>query len=275
MSWAKLDDRANEHEKQLAAGAKACWMWACGLMYCNRQPKRLGRIPKAVAEGGMLYPGTGRKDAKKLVDVGLWEDCGEFYQVHNYHGWNPELSEKRSEAGRRGGQASGEARREAKPEANTKQLASEDEANHEAKSEPRARTPAPAPAGARGIHTTTTTTPRQEFLPENNNQDFEVSCPADLRLLPEQVKTLETSMVPDWAIPVLTARFVSSHQADPADKRTLVVWRKCLSRMISGDWNNVRARPKRPVSEGNGGPVDDTGGYGNSADWYVGDRRPD
>lgn len=136
MSWAKIDDRANEHPKLLKAGPKACWAWACGLMYCNRQAKKTGQIPKVVAHG-MLYPGIGAREAAKLVAVGLWRDEGDHYEVHEHGQWNSEkrpsltpeeLSEVRAEAGRTGGRRSGESRREAneaKQKQNTEPIASE------------------------------------------------------------------------------------------------------------------------------------------------------
>lgn len=123
MTWAKIDDHANEHPKLLKAGAKASWLWACALMYANRQRPKTGRIPKEMVT--VLYPGVGKREAKRLVDVGLWLDEGDHYQIHEYYGWNPEiadLSEKRAEAGRKGGKASGKAR---KSKQTTKQLASE------------------------------------------------------------------------------------------------------------------------------------------------------
>jgi general stress protein YciG len=129
-SWAKIDDRANEHPKLLEAGPKAAWLWVCGLMWANRQSRKTGRIPKLAV--GMLFHGVGPKEAKRLVDVGLWHDTGKEYEIHDYHPWNPELREKRAEAGRKGGKASGESRREANHEANGKQLASVTEANTEA-----------------------------------------------------------------------------------------------------------------------------------------------
>lgn len=143
MTWAKLDDRANEHEKQLTAGAKACWLWACGLMFCNRNPKQVGLIPKLVAHN-MLYPGLGAKEAKRLVEVGLWEDVGTSYLVHNYRTWNPELSEARAAAGRVGGLRSGEARREANPKQVASSKRSNQEANGEATLEAPSRAQAPA-----------------------------------------------------------------------------------------------------------------------------------
>lgn len=87
MSWAKLDDRANEHRKQLAAGPEACWLWACGLMYCNRQPARDGFIPAQVV--AMLYPAKKPQAlAAKLVAVGLWEKVEGGFLVHDFGDWN-------------------------------------------------------------------------------------------------------------------------------------------------------------------------------------------
>lgn len=76
-----------------------------------------------------------------------------------------------------------------------------------------------------------------------------VACPSDLRLTDGQRGTLETGMIPGWAIDELTTRFVAKYGADPEDRRTLVVWRKCLSMAISSDWGNANKRPKKP--EGN------------------------
>jgi 5-methylcytosine-specific restriction endonuclease McrA len=95
MSWAKVDDRANEHTKQLDAGPEACWFWVCGLMFVNRNPKRNGVIPdKALA---MLYPvKSPKKLADKLVEVGLWERIDGGYRIHDFEEWN-ETAEERDE----------------------------------------------------------------------------------------------------------------------------------------------------------------------------------
>jgi hypothetical protein len=305
VSWAKMDDRANEHEKMVEAGADACWLWACGLMYCNRQQKKTGRIPKTIVHKGMLYPGLGEEQAKRLVDVGLWHDADSAYQIHEYHGWNPELRDKRAEAGRQGGKSSGKARREAKTEAKPKQLASADrskteatgEANkeataeqrssasggkHEATGEPRAQTRAYAGTDARGIHptpphpketeTTTTKTVDQERAsgthPVAAASGSKVPCPKDLTITDDQRATLAmTPGVPDWAIDALTRRFIGNNQADPEDQRPLVTWRKCLWQAIVGDWNNPAKRPRKPEPEPSPDRADDTGGYGRAEDW--------
>lgn len=102
MSWAKLDDRANEHRKILAAGAEAAWFWACGLMYANRQSARDGFIPDLAIT--MLFPVKNpQKLAAKLVEVGLWEREGGGYRIHDYHPLNP--TKEQYEASLAGGRA--------------------------------------------------------------------------------------------------------------------------------------------------------------------------
>lgn len=75
-----------------------------------------------------------------------------------------------------------------------------------------------------------------------------VPCPENLTLTDAQRRTLETGMIPGWAIDTLTLGFVSSAVAG-TEVRTVEVWRKCLSRAITGGWNDQTRRPKPP--EGN------------------------
>lgn len=175
MTWAKVDDRANEHPKQLKAGPKACWLWVCGLMYCNRQAKKTGRIPKTVVDAGMLFPGLGAKDATKLINAELWGEAGDYYVVHEYESWNPEkkprrdpeeLSAIRAEAGRLGGRRSGEARREANEanEASTKQN-TEPIASDDANQVLASRTAAPAYAHSRALDPPHPTPPQERDPP--------------------------------------------------------------------------------------------------------------
>jgi len=96
MTWAKVDDHANEHRKQLAAGAEACWLWTCGLMYANRQAARDGFIPDAAL--GMLYPfKAATKLALKLVEVRLWHRVEGGYLIHEFTSWN-QTKEQREHA---------------------------------------------------------------------------------------------------------------------------------------------------------------------------------
>ena len=118
MSWVKIDDHANEHPKMCSAGPASCWLWACGLMYANRKFEHDGRIPKAVIP--ILFPGATMRMAQKLVSVGLWEDDGAHFVIHDYHQYQPtkeqveELSRIRRESGSKGGNASAKAKAEAK-----------------------------------------------------------------------------------------------------------------------------------------------------------------
>lgn len=90
MTWAFLDDHANEDEKLQEVGGATAWYWACGLMYCRRKERERrtkGRqynfIPKAAALG--LYPDPkAAQHVKKLVEIGLWEEVEGGYIVPGY-----------------------------------------------------------------------------------------------------------------------------------------------------------------------------------------------
>lgn len=115
MGWVKIDDGAPEHRKLLEAGAVAAWLWVCGLAYCNRQKARDGFIP--AAKVAALYPVcNAKREADRLVAVGLWDVVEGGYVVHDYHEFQPsaeaaeERRQKRSSAGKLGGIRSGTAR---------------------------------------------------------------------------------------------------------------------------------------------------------------------
>lgn len=104
MSWAKLDDKASEHRKQLAAGGDACWFWACGLMYANRQEERDGFIPEQILPALYGPAKSPKKLAAILVRVGLWKRVEGGYLIHDYHVWNPnavQVEHYKTEARRR------------------------------------------------------------------------------------------------------------------------------------------------------------------------------
>lgn len=90
MSWAFLDDRANENEKLVAVGSAAAWYWACGLMYCRRKEserrqrgERLDFIPANQAL--VLFPDSRtRSHVKALVAARLWLAVEGGYQVNDY-----------------------------------------------------------------------------------------------------------------------------------------------------------------------------------------------
>lgn len=93
-----------------------------------------------------------------------------------------------------------------------------------------------------------------------------IPCPADLQLTPAQRGTLETSLIPGWAIDALTTKFVSKSVADLDDLRSLTGWRKSLATAVSGDWNNPAKRPSPPAP-------DDGDVRGSNADEFERKRR--
>lgn len=96
--------------------------------------------------------------------------------------------------------------------------------------------------------------------------DFVLPCPSDLRLTEPQRATLEAALIPADAIASLTREFIGKSLGDPSDKRTLAVWRKCLSTAISRSWNDPRTK-SRFLQAKRAESKDDTGGYGHSSEW--------
>jgi hypothetical protein len=143
MSWVSIDDNAPDHRKQLAAGPMACWLWVCGLCYCNRQPARDGFIPEPKV--ALLYPGiNAKRDAAKLVAVGLWDRVDGGYRIHEYELYQLGAAEvearreARRAAGRAGGIRSGEVRRgEANEASASKQTEASASSNSEANASPK------------------------------------------------------------------------------------------------------------------------------------------
>ncbi len=75
----------------LKAGPAACWLWVCGLAYCQRHSTD-GHIPaEALAWLGVVSP---QKMTAALVAAGLWHRTDNGWRVHDYLDWN-ESSESR------------------------------------------------------------------------------------------------------------------------------------------------------------------------------------
>src|ERR1700761_1778044 len=92
MSWLELDNRILEHPKFIRAvnlgGSEAIHLWLGLRAYCG-QLLTDGAIPK-----DMLTEVRGPANAKKralaldaLVKIGLIEDCGDSYRMHDYLQW--------------------------------------------------------------------------------------------------------------------------------------------------------------------------------------------
>lgn len=117
-TFIKLHDAFPDHPKIHQVGPAAAWLYVCGLCYCSRWLSD-GRIPKgAVAQlSAIRQPAAA---ARKLVDVGMWDDAGDHYLVHDYlehQSSKAQVEAKklaRAEAGRKGGSAKRQANGEAK-----------------------------------------------------------------------------------------------------------------------------------------------------------------
>ena len=82
MAWVKLDDGFPEHPKVELAGDKAAWLYVCGLAYCSRTLSD-GYIPATRLCRLTRFPQP-QKLAERLVEVGLWDELPDGWQVHDY-----------------------------------------------------------------------------------------------------------------------------------------------------------------------------------------------
>lgn len=89
--WVKIDDAATQHVKLLDAGLEAIGLWLAGLCYANRTCSD-GAIVKRHL--GVVWGAIDRdrldEIAERLVAVGLWDDCGDHYRIHDYEHYQGE-----------------------------------------------------------------------------------------------------------------------------------------------------------------------------------------
>ena len=255
MSWARIDDHANEHRKQLRAGPEACWLWTCGLMYCNRQAARDGIIPDEVL--GLLYPSESfkikpAKLAAKLVEVGLWERVNGGFRVHNWERWNrsSDAVEAERAKGRKRARRSFERRKaeeaavssgEEKPK--TDRRASEEPGD----SSPQLREVFAVSSGSTPLHSKKIRSGRQDprpdtsgardasaALPASEPPDVRIPCPPDLTLSDEQIDQLEMAAIPRDLVPLAIAELRSRWVGD-GSTRTPVDWNRYLRKSVTSE----------------------------------------
>ncbi len=82
MTWIKLDDQFFDHPVTLRAGEKATLLHLQGLAYCSRHLTD-GKIPRE-ALPGLTKVARPRELARVLVDVGLWVERKNSYEIRNY-----------------------------------------------------------------------------------------------------------------------------------------------------------------------------------------------
>ncbi len=302
MTWAFLDDHANEHSKQEKIGGAACWYWACGLMYCRRKEDERRRLGERVdfistAAALTLYADSkARAHITAIVRVNLWEAVDGGYIVHDYHDvygrkvtppaedqQNQPAADQQSQltpaqlaARRQGGRA--RAAQASRGPAARFQQSQQPPTSRASSKEPASRASGSGSdsgpgsdlslkAAAEDLSGSRAETPCPVAAAPTaiGETRVRIPCPKDLALTADQVATLETSGIPGYAVTATTTRFVSKAIADPEDMRTLVAWRKALAAAVAGDWNDVNRRPRPPGEQPSRGPRGAFGGP--SQDW--------
>ncbi|RBQ00050.1 hypothetical protein [Bifidobacterium xylocopae] len=147
MTWFKVDDNLPRNPKMIQASLSAIGLWVEAGAWASASQTD-GQVLKRVLR--TLHPDATEEDAQTLVDVGLWEDNGDYWQIHDFLDYNPSKDEVEAEkarktaAGKLGGIRSGKSRRSRK-QADAKAPASAP-AQASAQAEPQAETkPVPVP----------------------------------------------------------------------------------------------------------------------------------
>ncbi len=149
MAWVRIEDAVTEHRKHLQAGPAACWLWVCGIAYCQRQLSD-GFIPDLALT--LLGVSSDRRRnehpivlANRLVLAGLFDRVDGGYRVHDYHDYNDTreqalerkelIHNQRSRAGHLGGLQSA-ANRQAKGKQDAAIMLTQQTKQNEAPSHP-------------------------------------------------------------------------------------------------------------------------------------------
>lgn len=88
MAWFKLDDTWITHPKMIAAGLHGRALWVAGGTHCSQQLTD-GRIVKTSLPLIAAQAGVKPSVASKLVELGLWADRGDFYEMPDFLEYNP------------------------------------------------------------------------------------------------------------------------------------------------------------------------------------------
>lgn len=254
--WFKVDDQLPMNEKMLTVSLAAVGLWVEAGAWASASQTE-GRLPKRLLR--VLHPDASQKEADELVKVGLWEDRGDYWQIHDFLEYNPpkdqvdSIKAQRSAAGRTGGLKSGKVRRsktEAKREAKV-------EAKREANAKQN-RTPSPSPSH---ISTDVDISPKPPTGVESDERQIrEPSSEPTLQFdqlmaiypnhdnpddgLRELKRVLHRkSPHTSFAALLAGAQILANEHRDPRYVPTLGNW------LRKGGWKN-KPRPRAPASSG-------------------------
>lgn len=88
MTWFRLDDQWLTHPTMQAAGLTGRALWLAGGLHCA-QHLTDGRIDKHLIRVLAAQAGVKTSVATRLVELGLWADEGDHYQIPNYLEYQP------------------------------------------------------------------------------------------------------------------------------------------------------------------------------------------
>lgn len=89
MAWLTLDDKFAHHPKVLALTDKEFRAHITALCYCSAHFTR-GVVPAAA----MKSLGVSTRIRTKLCEVGLWDQVGNEYEIHDFNVYNGSLEER-------------------------------------------------------------------------------------------------------------------------------------------------------------------------------------
>lgn len=96
MTWFKLDDNWLMHPKVQAVGVQSRALWIAGGLHCAAQLTD-GRIEKHLVTVLAAQAGVSPRSSNRLIEMGLWRDEGDHYQMHHFLEYQPSRQEVEAE----------------------------------------------------------------------------------------------------------------------------------------------------------------------------------
>lgn len=163
MVWGRIDDKLHGNVKWLRTPPRARGLWITALSWCCDQGNG-GAVP---ADMVRRFDGS-KADAEALVRTGLWKHAGDGYVFHDWSIYQPDaesLAAKRSaeaEGGRRGNHLRWHVKRRVKVAGCEWCESGGDQVPESPPNPPDPARPDPKNSGPSGMHSTTSSVPREE-----------------------------------------------------------------------------------------------------------------
>jgi hypothetical protein len=96
MVWVRLDDGFFDNPKAIRAGRDGRCLALAALCWSASQLSD-GLVPKEAVPALAMKAGVPKAAARKLVEVGMWHDCGDHYEIHDFGEYNPTADKVKAE----------------------------------------------------------------------------------------------------------------------------------------------------------------------------------